>query len=442
MGWQKDTQDGWRGATQHRRHPEGPGEGRSPAAPGPSYGICTVPSPIAEDCRRAPPYRRRVNFRSGGSPAGRETRRLPRPGTPATLFDVEIDVMKTLAMGVMAGVLGAAPAMAGPVVREASGANAAAIQAAVDQFRADLGGANNGNAVGTQPGGRREINWDGGGAAANVALDPIPMTRFIARGVSFVTPGSGFEISGQPLPEFGELNATYPGLFAAFSSPRIFSPLNSNVMDVLFHVPGDTTIAAGVSGFGAVFTDVDLAGSTRLQFYTPDGVLLYERAVPVATGNETLSFLGVSFNAGELVGRVRIVSGNAALGANETAALDVVAMDDFIFAEPVTTAGLTLSPGSTTLFRTGRFDLVVALTPWVSPIVSGRFLYDGADVTGFFLGCLQGGTLTSGGYTFRCPLPGNLLGAGDHVLQVEAGFADGSRRRNAIKWVVVSNTEP
>jgi hypothetical protein len=354
---------------------------------------------------------------------------------------VEFDVMKPLAMCVMAGVLGAAPAIAGPVVREASGANAAAIQAAVDQFRADLG-ANNGTGGGPQLGGRREINWDGGGAGATAAVDPIPMIRFAARGASFFTPGSALEISGQPSPEFGELNATYPGLFATFSSPRLFSPLNSNVTDVVFHLAGDTTTPAGTTGFGAVFTDVDSATSTRLQFYTPDGVLLYERAVPAAIGDETLSFLGVWFNAGEVVGRVRIVSGNVALGPNETAALDVVAMDDFIYAEPVATAGMTLSPGSTTLFRTGRFDLVVGLTPFTSPIVSGKFLYDGADVTGFFLGCIQGGTLTSGGYTFRCPLPGNLLGAGDHVLQVEAGFADGSRRRNAIKWVVVSNTEP
>jgi hypothetical protein len=358
------------------------------------------------------------------------------------LNDVETSVMKALVLCVMAGVFGAAPAVAGPVVREAAGANAAAIQAAVDQFRADLGGANNGNTVGTQPAGRREINWDGGGAAANVTLDPIPMTRFSARGASFVTPGSGFEISGQPLPEFGELNATYPGLFASFSSPRIFSPLNSNVMDVLFHVPGDTAVAAAVGGFGAVFTDVDSATSTRLEFYSPDGVLLYERFVPAAGGNETLSFLGVSFNGGELVGRVRIVSGNVALGPNEGGTLDVVAMDDFIYAEPVTSAGLTLSPGSTTLFRTGRFDLVIGLAAWTSPIVSGRFLYDGADVTSFFLPCLRGGTLTGGGATFRCPLPGNLLGAGDHVLQVEAGFADGSRRRNAIRWVVVANSEP
>jgi hypothetical protein len=327
-------------------------------------------------------------------------------------------------------------------VREAAGANAAAIQAAVDQFRADLGGANNGNTVGTQPSGRREINWDGGGAGASLTLDPTPMPRFSARGARFVTTGIGFALSGQPLPEFGETNAGYPGLFATFSSPRLFTPLGSNELDVVFHVPGNEAVAAGVTGFGAVFTDVDSATSTRLQFYTPDGVLLYERAVPAASGNETLSFLGVWFNAGEIVGRVRIVSGNVALGPDETGAIDVVAMDDFIYAEPVATAGMTLSPGSTTLFRTGRFDVVVGLAVWTSPIVSGRFLYDGADVTGFFLPCLRGGTLTGGGATFRCPIPGSLLGAGDHVLQVEAGFADGSRRRNAIRWVVVGNTEP
>ena len=193
------------------------------------------------------------------------------------------------------------------------------------------------------------------------------MTRFSARGASFVTPGSGFEISGQPLPEFGELNATYPDLFAPFSSPRIFSPLNSNVMDVVFHVPGDTTIAAAVTGFGAVFTDVDVAGSTRLQFYTPDGVLLYERAVPAATGDETLSFLGVWFNAGELVGRVRIVSGNVALGPNETGGarrggdgrLHLCRAGDYGWADAL--------PGVDDAIPYRRFDLVVGLAGWTSP---------------------------------------------------------------------------
>ena len=110
-------------------------------------------------------------------------------------------------------------------------------------------------------------------------------------------------------------------------------------MDVVFHVPGNTAVPAGSTGFGAVFTDVDSATSTKLEFYTPDGVLLYERFVPAVAGEETLSFLGVWFNAGELVGRVRIISGNVALGPNESPSLDVVAMDDFIYAEPVATAG-------------------------------------------------------------------------------------------------------
>src|SRR6185369_4373360 len=50
--------------------------------------------------------------------------------------------------------------LAAPVVRQGSGANAAALQAIVDQFRTDLGGVNNG-VGGSFTSGRREINWDG-----------------------------------------------------------------------------------------------------------------------------------------------------------------------------------------------------------------------------------------------------------------------------------------
>ena len=97
------------------------------------------------------------------------------------------------------------------------------------------------------------------------------MTRFSNRGAVFTTPGTGFAISGQPSPEFGEVNPTYPALFAPFSSPRLFTALNSNVMDVWFFVPGSTTVPAAVSGFGAVFTNVSVENSTRLEFYAPDG---------------------------------------------------------------------------------------------------------------------------------------------------------------------------
>ena len=163
------------------------------------------------------------------------------------------------------GLITATPASA-QIVRSASGVNVASIQAAVDQFRADLGGLNNGNTPGSQASGRREINWDGGGTAAPATQFAVPMTTFGNRGAVFTTPGSGFEISGAPTPEFGDLNASYPNLFAAFSPPRLFAPLNSNVMDVLFTVPGNTAVPAAVSGFGAVFTDVDTATSTKMEF--------------------------------------------------------------------------------------------------------------------------------------------------------------------------------
>jgi hypothetical protein len=345
-------------------------------------------------------------------------------------------------MAMAIGVVMAGPAAAGPVVREAAGGSAAAIQAAVDGFRADLGGVNNGNAPGSQAGGRREINWDGGGAAAPITLDPSPMTRFSNRGAVFTTPGTGFEISGQPTPSFGEINATYATLFAAFSTPRLFSPLGSNVMDVWFFVPGSTTVTAGVTGFGAVFTGVTGETSTRLEFYAPDGALLYAREVPWAAGAGSLSFLGVSFNAGEVVGRVRIVSGNAALGPDETASVDVAVMDDFIYGEPVRLQGLTVTPESGRLFRSGAFDLVLGVADLQgASVTGGRVRLDGGDVTPSFVACMTGGS-QAGGYTFRCPIPRGLLAPGEHVLAVELDLSDQTRLRNAVRWAVLPNTEP
>src|SRR5262249_47356306 len=54
--------------------------------------------------------------------------------------------------------------------------------------------------------------------------------------------------------------------------------------------------------------------------------------VPVLSNG--LSFLGVSFDAGERVARVRITAGNTPLGPPEGGGIDVVVMDDFIYSEP------------------------------------------------------------------------------------------------------------
>ena len=63
-------------------------------------------------------------------------------------------------------VLVAAPASAVFNSFTANGANAAAIQGQVDAFRAALGDPNNGIGAATT-GGRREINWDGGGSGVS-----------------------------------------------------------------------------------------------------------------------------------------------------------------------------------------------------------------------------------------------------------------------------------
>jgi hypothetical protein len=223
-------------------------------------------------------------------------------------------------------------ATAAPIVFEAAGADPAAIQATVDAFRATLGDPNNGTAPGSQPAGRREIGWDGGGAAANATIAGTPFEGFANRGNVYVTGGTGFEISGQPSPEFGDINATYPDIFITFSSPRLFAPLGSNVMDVLFTVPGTTDVPASTTGFGAVFTDVDFEDETSLQFFDIGGASLGTFFAP--TANAGLSFLGVTFDEGAIVSRVRITTGTAALGPNEAPDIDVVAMDDFIFGEP------------------------------------------------------------------------------------------------------------
>ncbi len=227
--------------------------------------------------------------------------------------------------------LAATPAAAATIVLSGTGADAATLAAVVNQFRAELGDPNNGTTAGSQPGGRREISWDGGGAASPATAFGIPMTNFSNRGNVYTTPGTGFEISGAPTPEFGDINPTYPDIFTTFSSPRLFAPLGSNVMDVHFTVPGTTDQPALSRAFGAVFTDVDLENTTSLEFFNRKNQSLGLFHVPVL--NNGLSFLGVAFDD-PTVARVRITTGNAALGPNDGAGTDVVAMDDFLFAEP------------------------------------------------------------------------------------------------------------
>ncbi len=231
----------------------------------------------------------------------------------------------------------AATAHAGFVTFEAAGANAAAVTPQRDAFRLAVGGGAVAGANGSFGGLRREINWDGVPATSS---DPnlLPGNFFNTtspRGAVFTTPGTGFLASansGGATPIlFG-----FPGDFQTFSAQKLFTAVGSNITDVSFFVPG-TSIPATTNAFGLIFTDVETAGATRLEFFDTNNILLYSRDA-LTSGNQGFSFVGASANAGERIGRVRITSGantilsNGVLGSPNP---DVVVMDDFLYAEPV-----------------------------------------------------------------------------------------------------------
>lgn len=224
------------------------------------------------------------------------------------------------------------------------------MQASLDQFRLDLGGGNVPGANGSFGGLRREINWDGV-PSTFAAPNNLPSNFFNTnspRGVVFSTPGTGFQVSGatsdggagQPTAaNFGNINPSYPSVFSPFTAQRLFTPLGSNIVDVTFFVAGTNT--AGLTrGFGSIFSDVDLANISSIEFFGAMNNSLGSFFVPNFVGSTAphLSFLGVSF-AAPIVSRVRITAGTAPLSAftndqngNPT---DLVVMDDFVYGEVV-----------------------------------------------------------------------------------------------------------
>lgn len=230
-----------------------------------------------------------------------------------------------------------------PTVFQASGPNAASIQGAVDQFRVALGGANNGNAPGPLAGGRREINWDGGGSTAT-SIGPTPFDVFFnTRGGRFTTDGSGFLQA--PASGLGDFfgNPFYSTIFRTFSPVRLFAPVGSNFTEAQFAIPGTAGgIPATTRGFGVVFTDVDRADALRfgrcnsctlVEYLDSNGRVLFRGVAPASPGDGNLSFFGVVFDDAR-VARVRITTGSAEAGPTEFDNVDLVMMDDFLYGEP------------------------------------------------------------------------------------------------------------
>jgi hypothetical protein len=232
-------------------------------------------------------------------------------------------------------------------VFQAAGPTADSIQSTVDAYRAALGKANNGNNPGPLLTGRREINWDGGNPAIVATTPPVtPFNVFLnTRGAQFTTPG-GVVGGGlaQATPDglavlFG--NPTYAKIFKTFSPSRLFTPAGSNITDASFFVPGSNGAAkATVTGFGAVFTDVDQpdggsdtkAKNTKIEYFNRGGKLIFTSSVPPSPGDGNLSFIGIIF-ADARIASVRITTDDAP-GRLDDRRHDIVMMDDFIYGEP------------------------------------------------------------------------------------------------------------
>jgi hypothetical protein len=224
-----------------------------------------------------------------------------------------------------------------PVVFQAAGPTADSIQSTVDEFRAALGDPH------------REINWDGPGGTATTTDDPItPFNVFLnTRGAQFTTPGIG--LSQAPSSGLAGLfkNPTYENIFSTFSPSRLFTPVGSNITEALFFVPGTNgAIPATITGFAAVFTDVDQpdgsgpgkkkgnrGASTLMEYFDAYGKLLFSSFVPASPGDASLSFFGIVFEDARIA-RVRITTGDVAPGPDDDGKSDIVMMDDFIYGEP------------------------------------------------------------------------------------------------------------
>lgn len=220
-----------------------------------------------------------------------------------------------------------------PVVMKATGD----INPVLNQFRQLLGVKLNTSPGAT--GGRREINWDGVPESLlnkdlpNDFFNPTGLDAEAAnqRGLVYSSVGN-FRVSRE---NFAEVNAVAADQFESFSGDRTFANISSNLWDVEFEVPGQA-IDASVQGFGIVFSDVDKANSTSLEFFSADKSL-GKYFVPAKDGSN-FSFLGVWF-PNEKITRVQIShegpldSGEADISQNGQS--DLVVMDNFLYNEPV-----------------------------------------------------------------------------------------------------------
>jgi hypothetical protein len=231
--------------------------------------------------------------------------------------------------------------------------NSTSAAAGLANFEAAIGGVNNAGGPATSSG-FRTINWDGvktdgtdfgGGANTTVIVSghtvAIPLNRFQSRGVFF---SAIYAVSNDG---FADVNPSVGSLLPAFSKPSTFAMFNENDIDFKFVVPSGTTpnstlVSAASRGFGVIFINVELPGTTMELFNGTTSLGVFN--VPVG-GKSQPVFLGELFNS-PLITSATLTLGTDVLfsfdgttvtpgpNADDGVTHNLVTVDDWAFAEP------------------------------------------------------------------------------------------------------------
>jgi hypothetical protein len=148
--------------------------------------------------------------------------------------------------------------------------------------------------------------------------------------------------------DFSNHNAAFAGHLLAFTQSASFAPLGTLTTDITFHVAGSADPAV-VDGLGIVFTSVDRAQTTYVEYFDEQGRSIarvyapvqslgpFPLPGPVSANKIPYSFVGYIDHAARIA-HVRVVSGEVPVdtAANDLPEgnQDVVVFDDVYYGEP------------------------------------------------------------------------------------------------------------
>jgi hypothetical protein len=166
-----------------------------------------------------------------------------------------------------------------------------------------------------------------------------------------VLPDPAAPVGGDDAPlggDYSNINPKFAGTLLSFTQSAQFATLGTVVTEISFHVAG-TAQKAVVSGLGIVFTSVDRANTTSVEYFDESGRRIarifapvqshgpFPVAGPLVADSFPYSFVGFH-DANARIARVRVTAGEIPIDKAESdlpkGAKDVVTFDDVYYAEP------------------------------------------------------------------------------------------------------------